>query len=65
MLKIIQALLVEVLIIFYKLKLFYLKGVLKKIFDYESLNGDWGLGIGDWAQSPIPNPQSPIPNPHI
>jgi hypothetical protein len=21
--------------------------------------GDWGLGIGDWA-----NPQSPIPNPH-
>jgi len=24
---------------------------------------DWGLGIGDWAHSPIPNPQSPIPNP--
>ena len=24
--------------------------------------GDWGLGIGDWAQSPSPNPQSPIPN---
>ena len=27
---------------------------------------DWGfdqMGIGDWAQSPIPNPQSPIPNP--
>jgi len=23
------------------------------------LIGDWGLGIGDWAQSPIP-----IPNPH-
>jgi len=21
------------------------------------------LGIGDWAQPPIPNPQSPIPNP--
>ena len=21
--------------------------------------GDWGFGIGDWAQSPIPNPQSP------
>jgi len=21
--------------------------------------GDWGLGIGDWAQSPIPHPQSP------
>ncbi len=19
-------------------------------------NGDWGLGIGDWAQSPIPIP---------
>ena len=27
-------------------------------------DGDGGLGIGDWAQSPIPNPQSPIPNPH-
>jgi len=26
-----------------------------------SIVGDWGLGIGDWAQSPIPNPQSPIP----
>jgi len=25
-----------------------------------NLNGDWGLGIGDWAQSPIPNPQSPF-----
>ena len=25
--------------------------------------GDWGWGIGHWAQSPIPNPQSPIPNP--
>jgi len=23
--------------------------------------GDWGLGIGDWAQSPIPNPQSQSP----
>jgi len=22
--------------------------------------GDWGLGIGDWAQSPIPKPQSPF-----
>jgi len=22
--------------------------------------GDWGLGIGDWAQSPIPNPQLKI-----
>jgi hypothetical protein len=22
--------------------------------------GDWGLGIGDWA-----NPQSPIPNPQL
>ena len=26
--------------------------------------GDWGLGIGGLAQSPIPNPQSPINNPH-
>jgi len=25
--------------------------------------GGGGWGIGDWAQSPIPNPQSPIPNP--
>jgi len=25
--------------------------------------GDWGLLIGDRAQSPIPNPKSPIPNP--
>ena len=24
------------------------------------VTGDWGLGIGDWAQSPIPNPQSPF-----
>jgi len=29
--------------------------------------GDWGLGLGDWPQPPIPNPpipnpQSPIPN---
>jgi len=22
--------------------------------------GDWGLGIGDWAQSPIPNPQQTL-----
>ena len=33
------------------------------------LNEKWdfglSLGIGDWAQSPIPNPQSPIPNPHV
>ena len=31
------------------------------IFSRCSRLGDWGLGIGDWAQSPIPNPQSPIP----
>jgi hypothetical protein len=24
---------------------------------------DGGVGIGDWAQTPIPNPQSTIPNP--
>jgi hypothetical protein len=23
--------------------------------------GDWGLGIGDWAQSPIPNPHPQSP----
>jgi len=27
---------------------------------YYNMDGDWGLGIGDWA---IPKPQSPIPNP--
>ena len=37
----------------------------KKFKKDEIYNGDWGLGIGDWSQSPIPNPQSPIPNPHI
>jgi len=26
---------------------------------YIMIIGDWGLGIGDWDQSPIPNPQSP------
>ena len=31
---------------------------IKRLF----INEIWGLGIGDWAQSPIPNPQSPIPN---
>ena len=48
----------------YKMYINYLF-ILKKeiIFNYY-YNGDWGLGIGDWAQSPIPNPQSPIPNPH-
>jgi len=29
------------------------------LFKKSYVNGDWGLGIGDWAQSPIPNPQSP------
>jgi len=23
------------------------------------LGGDWGLGIGDWANPQSPNPQSP------
>jgi len=31
----------------------------------KNIHGDWGLGIGDWAQSPITNPQSTIPNPHL
>jgi len=37
---------------------------IKKILNMQQLefflisNGDWGLGIGDWA--PIPNPQSPF-----
>jgi len=29
------------------------------IYKYNMFIGDWGLGIGDWAQSPISNPQSP------
>ena len=38
---------------------------LNHFFNKLKLNkGSWGLGIGDWAQSPIRNPQSPIPNPH-
>jgi len=32
---------------------------------FKYFNKKWGLGIGDWAQSPIPNPQSPIPNPQL
>jgi len=35
--------------------------VFKITFHKLNIDGDWGLGIGDWAQSPIPNPQSPIP----
>jgi len=60
-------------IIFINLKLNYsILSVISKIkifyFTYNLLNGDWGigdwgLGNGDWAQSPIPNHQSPIPNP--
>jgi len=34
-------------------------------FNFFIIIGDWGLGIGYWAQSLIPNPQSPIPNPQI
>jgi len=30
------------------------------ILNWRKLYWGWGLGIGDWAQSPIPNPQSPI-----
>ena len=30
-------------------------------FSHMILSFTWGLGIGDWAQPPIPNPQSPIP----
>jgi len=32
---------------------------INKLTLYRINNGDWGLGIGDWA---MPNPQSPIPN---
>jgi len=33
--------------------------IIQFVFLTLSIIGDWGLGIGDWAQSPIPNPQSP------
>ena len=37
---------------------------MEKILNYWGWGiGYGGLGMGDWAQSPIPNPQSPIPNP--
>jgi len=32
------------------------------INNYRFYVGDWGLGIGDWAQSPIPNPHPHIQN---
>jgi len=35
------------------------KNLIKKVNKIIFKIGDWGLGIGDWAQSPIPNPQSP------
>jgi hypothetical protein len=37
---------------------FILKVINKNLFFEITVNGDWGLGIGDW----VPNPQSPIPN---
>jgi len=43
--------------LFIELRIFTL---LKTLNIYILFYGDWGLGIGDWAQSPIPNPQSPI-----
>jgi hypothetical protein len=55
-------------IINYYLFLIYIFGILinckNKIYIQNFLfknilNSLWGLGIGDWAQSPIPNPQSP------
>jgi len=42
---------------FHKFKILDINNVIYNLF-YKF--GDWGLGIGDWAQSPIPNPQSPI-----
>ena len=43
------------------LKFLYYSLLIIKVYNFNLLNniGDWGLGIGDWAQSPIPNPQSP------
>jgi len=43
----------------YKIIISKLYGIVKIIITYTFLGG-WGLGIGYWAQSPIPNPQSPI-----
>jgi len=36
---------------------------MKKLCLIKILNGDWGLGIGDWPNPQSPIPQSPIPNP--
>ncbi len=35
---------------------------IKKIYIWNNLFKDWGLGIGDWGLGIGPNPQSPIPN---
>jgi len=43
-----------------KLIIIKLNIVMNCKYNLKSNNGDWGLGIGDWAQSPIPNPQSPL-----
>ena len=45
--------------------MFYINRIIKYLYNLNLINGDWGLWIGDLAQSPIPNPQSPIPNPHF
>ena len=50
--------------LYLKNKIYFLKYIKYIYFLITKMGiGDGGLGIGDWAQSPIPNPQSPIPNP--
>ena len=54
---------IKILIFIFLVNILYIRLIIEFIFYILLINGDWGLGIGDWAQSPIPNPQSPIPNP--
>ena len=50
-------------IYFYFILTFFNKLYIIFLFNYGGWGmGNGGLGIGDWAQSPIPNPQSPMNN---
>ena len=43
--------------------------IINKVFNcllfFNSIFGDWGLGIGDWGLGIGPNPPSPIPKRHL
>jgi hypothetical protein len=53
---------VFIILLYNLIELFFIKNKSKRKIGGLGI-GDWGLGIGGLAQSPIPNPQSPIPNP--